>query len=101
MTQTLEGIAATSQDEGARGFGRHAQVIRLGRQLWSTGPLSDEEIDVLDICEAMFDDGQYPPAEEAKQLLAACAAASAEVQAPFSGQTDPHASSTIEDYEQR
>ena len=40
VTKTLEGIAATSVDEGARGFGRHAQVIRLGRQLWSTDPPS-------------------------------------------------------------
>ena len=29
VTKTLEGIAATAVDEGARGFGRHAQVIRL------------------------------------------------------------------------
>ena len=56
---------------------------------------------MLDIRETMFDGGQYPPAEETKKLLAACAAASAEVQAPFSGQTCPHASSTIQDYEQR
>ena len=49
----------------------------------------------------MFDDGRYPPAEEAKSLLAACAAAKEEKQAPFSGQTCPYASSTIENYERR
>ena len=73
----------------------------MGRRLWSTGPLADEEIDVLDIRKTMFDHGQYPLAEEAKKLLAACAAASEEKQAPFSGQTCPYASSTLEDYERR
>ena len=38
----LDGIASESTDDGARGFGRPADIIRMGRNLWQTDPLPEE-----------------------------------------------------------
>ena len=38
IQKTLNGICAKSEDDGAEGIGRHAAVIRLGRDLWQSDP---------------------------------------------------------------
>ena len=49
--QTLHGIRNHSAEDGAEGLGRHAQTIRLGRDLWQSAPLTEEQqaifIDIL------------------------------------------------------
>ena len=42
--KTLDCIAAHSREDGAKGFGRYAATIRLGRILWQSPPLQDEEV---------------------------------------------------------
>ena len=43
IQKTLDGIASRSQDDGAEGFGRYAQVISLGKALWQSASLTSEE----------------------------------------------------------
>ena len=40
---TLQGIAQRDPDDGAQGFGRHAKCISIGRSLWQTDDLTEEE----------------------------------------------------------
>ena len=43
VRRALDGIAAQSTDDGKKGFGRHASIIRMGRALWQTPPLKNSE----------------------------------------------------------
>ena len=56
--QTLHGIRNHSAEDGAEGLGRHAQTIRLGRDLWQSAPLTEEQqaifIDILYIQSALW-----------------------------------------------
>ena len=38
IEKTLKGIAATSAEDGEKGFGRHAKTILLGRSVWASEP---------------------------------------------------------------
>ena len=40
IQKNLDGIASRSQDDGAEGFGRYAQVISLGKALWQSAPFN-------------------------------------------------------------
>ena len=40
---TLAGIAKRSSDEGKQALGRHARTIRLGRSLWQSAPLTEDD----------------------------------------------------------
>ena len=61
VRKTLRGIAANTDDDGAKGFGRHAQSIRIGRVLWESPPLT--ALEMRDIEEPAFDDGRFPSSE--------------------------------------
>ena len=63
VNETFAGIAKHDEDEGARGFGRHANIIRLGSQLWKTDALSQDLSDLAK--ERFFDDGTFPQTQEA------------------------------------
>ena len=62
VRHTLQGVADHDPDEGDTAFGRYAQCIRLGRDLWETPDLSAEYR--ADIRERFFDDGSFPTAKE-------------------------------------
>ena len=66
VRKTLRGIAANTDDDGAKGFGRHAQSIRIGRVLWESPPLTAPE--VRDIEEPAFDDGRFPSSEHLRKI---------------------------------
>ena len=88
--KTLDGIAAQSKDDGAKGFGRHAATIRLGRMQWQSPPLSPSEASVVE--ERLFDDGRYPAADEMRKVLAAHKKETEERVAPYAGKTNAYAS---------
>ena len=43
IDRTLRGIAAASPGDGERGIGRHAKTILLGRAVWASGLLSEQQ----------------------------------------------------------
>ena len=43
VRRALDGIAAQSTEDGKKGFGRHASIIRMGRALCQTPPLKNSE----------------------------------------------------------
>ena len=46
VRRTLNGIASRCKDEGAKGMGRHANTIRIGRDLWQSAPLGGSQMKV-------------------------------------------------------
>ena len=63
----LEGIEKADTDKMMAAFGRHARSIELGRALWATPPLDDEEA-----CSAQAEDfrrGQFPSAQDATKAV--------------------------------
>ena len=93
---TLDGIAARSADEGAKGLGRYAKTIRLGRSLWQSAPLTSKEAE--GIRERNFDDGTFPPQQETKKALERARKLDEARPAPFQGRTEPFASYSVTDY---
>ena len=89
VQKTLDGIAAQSRDDGAKGFGRHAATIRLGRLLWQSPPLSPSEASIVE--ERLFDDGHFPAADELRKSLAALKKDCEERVAPYAGKTSAYA----------
>ena len=65
---TLAGIAARTEDEGAEGLGKHATIIRLGKGLWQSPALSSWG--TARAKEEFFDDGRFPAPREALQAAA-------------------------------
>ena len=96
VKKTLNGIAANSKDDGAKGFGRHADTIRLGRNLWQSEALSQKEQE--DVKETYYDEGQFPTAQECKKMLFAKAKEGEDRPLPFTGSTVPYAKSSIKEY---
>ena len=47
VNRTLCGIAARSADDGSRGSGCHAEIIRMGRDLWQTPPLTGSQAEKI------------------------------------------------------
>ena len=99
VRRALNGIAAHSAEDGSRGFGRHASVIRMGRALWQTPPL--DSCQERGITERFFDDGSLPPCEESKKSFAAAKKVQEMRPAPFQGKTMPHCGLSVIDYGQR
>ena len=97
--RTLQGIAARSEDDGAEGCGRHAATIRLGKALWQSAPLTNEERSVAR--ERFFDDGTFPPLKDALEAARRAHSNHDEIPRPFSGATDAYACYSVQDYEQR
>ena len=93
---TLDGIAARSTDEGAKGLGRHAKTIRLGKSLWQSPSLTPEEKN--DIHERFFDDCSFPPLKESKKALEEVRKLDQQRPAPYEGRTTPSVTYSIKDY---
>ena len=87
VERILRGIAARSDDDGRRGFGKHAEIIRMGRALWQTSAL--DAVQRSGIRERFFDDGTFPPVEESKKAFAEAKKESDVRPAPFGGRTSP------------
>ena len=99
VRKTLDGIAARSEDDGARGFGRHASTIRIGRNLWQS-PQVPKSI-ATSISERLFDDGTFPPAAAMKKAVEKIKKADEMRPQPFTRQTLPYAHFSVLDYGQR
>ena len=93
---TLDGIAARSTDEGAKGLGRHAKTIRLGKSLWQSPSLTPEERNSIQ--ERFFDDGSFPPLKVTKKALEEARKLDQQRPAPYEGRTTPSVSYSIKDY---
>jgi hypothetical protein len=99
VRRTLNGIASWCKDEGAKGLGRHAHTIRLGRDLWQSAPLSEGAEARIE--ERLFDDGSLPPPVESKKAVAKLKKADEERPQPFAGRTLPFAALSFQDYGKR
>ena len=88
VKKTLQGISSTSAENGTKGFGRHAETIRLGTVLWQSEQLSAEE--KRTIHEVYFDAALLPTAVECKKLLTAKAKEGQDQIAPFGQQTSAY-----------
>ena len=90
VQRTLRGIAAHSSDDGAAGFGKHSECIRLRRTLWESPDLTTAEVK----CIAEFDPAAslLPTAEDAFEQLTALEKMSVEKPMPFTGATMPSVS---------
>ena len=98
--RTLNGIAAQCPDEGAKGFGKYAQSIRLGRTLWQSKPLPADVAGSIE--ETFFDAGQFPPSEKLKEIVKQIKKDDEEERpAPFAGRTLPFAQLSVVDYGKR
>ena len=87
VRRTLEGIAEHDTDEHAQAFGRHAQTIQLGKALWATPHLKEEE--ARGAQEEDFDSGQFPSVQEAKKAAQAATKEDVERPKPYAGATEP------------
>ena len=96
IADTLKGIAAQDEDEGARGVGKHGACIRIGIHFWETSPLSATE--EQQAVEPLFDDGQFPPLREALDAAKDITRMSEERLEPFTGRTEPYAHLSMNDY---
>ena len=99
VRRALTGIASRSAEEGEKGCGRYAQVIRLGRAIWETAPVSDERRKDLD--ERCFEEGCFPPREALKKKISALARADEDRPAPYAARTVPFALLSVVNYELR
>ena len=96
---TLRGLAANDEDEGSRGFGRHASSIRLGRALWESASLSQEE--KQRVSEPLFDDGTFPDTSETLKAAQKMTSLDDERPAAFQNRTEPFTHLTVKDYGKR
>ena len=94
--KTLNGIAATCEDEGAEGLGRRARTFRLGRSMWQSAPLSEH--DLTSAKEDLFNDDSFPSASESNKAATVALKEQMEQPAPFLEGTEPYASSTTTDF---
>ena len=94
--ETLSGLAAKCEDEGAEGLGRHARTIRLGRSMWQSAPLSEQER--ASVQEIFFDDGSLPSSVEAKQAAKEVLKDEIERVEPFAEGTEPYSNYTVINY---
>ena len=95
--RSLNGIAARSGDDGTRGFGRHSDIIRMGRALWQTPAL--DSMQQRGITERFFDDGKFPSSEESKFAVVR---KDTDIRpAPFQRKTLPYLSLSFRDYGRR
>ena len=99
VQQTLNGIAARSEEDGCKGIGRHASIIRMGRQLWQTPSLTGEQ--QVGIRERFFDDGTFPLVTESKEAFAAKLKEEEARPAPFAHKTLPYIELSVTNYEER
>ena len=96
IQKTLNGICAKSEDDGAEGIGRHAAVIRLGRAIWQSDPLTDSERAATK--ETFFDNDAFPPAAEVLKAAAEAIRNEEERPAPYNTQTESFTSYSKVDY---
>ena len=96
IKKTLNGISAKSEDDGAEGIGRHAAVIRLGRAIWQSDPLTDSETAATK--ETFFDNDAFPPAAEVLNAAAEAIRNEEERPAPYNSQTESFTSYSKVDY---
>ena len=99
VQRILTGIAARSVDDGSRGFGRHADIIRMGRALWHTPPLTEAR--ARNIKETFFDDGRFPPSEQSKAAFAAKRSTKENLTQPLEGKTLPYVHLAVQKYGKR
>jgi len=99
VNRTLCGIAARSADDGSRGFGRHAEIIRMGRALWQTPPITGSRAEK--ITETFCDDGRFPPSQESKAAFAAKRSVKEHITNPFEGKTLPYSHLNVHNYGER
>ena len=99
VRQTLQGMAASSSDEGLKAMGTHARTIRLGRALWESAPL-DAKV-ATSVQERLFDDGTFPPLVEMRKAVAKAKQPDEQRPAPFAGKTQPFVHLSVTDYGQR
>ena len=97
IKQTLDGIRVRDEDNGVEAIGRHATILQLGRNLWQSPPLSTGEASLVK--EQFFDDGSFPPAEEALQAAREAIKNEEDRPAPFDGRTTASAQYSKFDYE--
>ena len=98
IRQTLSGLSARSEDDGAEGYGKYASTIRLGRALWQSPPLSESE--AARVKERLFDEGCFPPTEEVLKHAAQAVKHEEERPLPFAGRTHPFAKYSVKRYGQ-
>jgi len=99
VQRTLNGIAAHSAEDGSRGFGRHANIIRMGRALWQTPPLDSSQ--AHGITERTFDDGSLPSSEDSKRAFTSVKQNQESRPVPFQGKTLPYCSLSTTNYGSR
>ena len=81
--RTLNG--SRDNDDGAKGFGRYASSIRLGRTLWQS-PAFDEEV-LRDVREQSFSKGTFPDGGQIKKAWRKLAQAENARPLPFANAT--------------
>ena len=96
VRRTLAGVGAHCKDDGAEGFGKHATTIRLGKALWQSPALTETEAKTVQ--ERFFDDGSFPPADEALKKAAEAVKNEEERPQPFDARTHPLAQCTVRRY---
>ena len=94
IRKCLDGIGAHSEDNGARGLGRHATTIRIGRDLWQSQPLSASEEDRIE--EDVFPN--LPAAKDLKKDVAQIKKSDDVRPELFSGKTLPLAHLSVVHY---
>ena len=99
MRRVLDGIAVRSSEEGQQALGRYGGTIRLGRALWQSPALTNN--DKRGIEERFFDDGSVPAPDGLKKAAAKMKAANEKRPEPLQGKTLPHAELTVHDYGQQ
>ena len=99
VRKTLDGIAALSEDDGARVFGKHGSTIRLGRDLWQSERLPTSI--ASRIMERFFDGGTFPPTITLKKAVEKIQKADDVRPQPFTGKTLPYVHLTRVDYGKR
>ena len=99
VQRTLDGINATSKDDGESGFGRDSTSIRLGRNMWQTAEMPQEA--KSQIRESVFEPSLYPNGRAIKAEFTRLQKADEERPAPFDGRTEPYAHLAVHDYGKR
>ena len=99
VRNTLKGIAAHDVEEGRISFGKHAECIRMGRDLWETPELTAAER--LQAKERFFDDGVLPDSAEALKGAQSAVRLDDERPRPFEARTQPYAHLTVVEYDLR
>ncbi|CAK0869630.1 unnamed protein product [Prorocentrum cordatum] len=97
--KALNGMARLDATEQSTGFGRHADIINMGRALWQTPPLGERV--AQRIVEVEFDSRGYPASEELRKAFAKKKSMVEDRPAPYRGVTMPFASLSVVDYGRR